>query len=174
MISEKTIAAVLLYGMATTSLHAAVPTVLLSDHHQAMCRVLVGDVMPELALQTPNGDSQDLSPVYGQQATVVVFHPKGGWMTEALLRDLGPDVAESFGTRGVALVTVALKGAEPALGAGIALVDRSGSEFAKVGEGKLPRIYVLDSAGKIVWFDIEYSNSTRRELRQTLESVVSQ
>jgi len=48
------------------------------------------------------------------------------------------------------------------------LLDTSGSALAQVGSVALPRLYVLDPAGQIVWFDIEYSESTRRELSQTL------
>ena len=48
------------------------------------------------------------------------------------------------------------------------LLDTNGKALAQVGSVALPRLYVLDPAGKIVWFDIEYSESTRRELAQTL------
>jgi hypothetical protein len=45
--------------------------------------------------------------------------------------------------------------------------------LADVGSVALPRLYVLDPAGKIVWFDIEYSESTRRELEQTLSVLTA-
>lgn len=48
------------------------------------------------------------------------------------------------------------------------LLDTNGEALAQVGSVALPRLYVLDPAGNIVWFDIEYSESTRRELAQTL------
>ena len=43
-----------------------------------------------------------------------------------------------------------------------------GAALAQIGSVALPRLYVLDPTGNIVWFDIEYSESTRRELAQTL------
>jgi len=36
----------------------------------------------------------------------------------------------------------------------------------------LPWTFVLDANGKIVWFDLEYSLSTRRELQQALLATV--
>jgi hypothetical protein len=36
----------------------------------------------------------------------------------------------------------------------------------------LPRTYLLDSSGKILWFDLEYSRSTRRELNQAIRYVL--
>ena len=51
------------------------------------------------------------------------------------------------------------------------LMDPSGNAMAEVGNTAMPRIYVLDDEGKIVWFDIEYSESTRRELFLTLDAL---
>jgi hypothetical protein len=52
------------------------------------------------------------------------------------------------------------------------LLDPEGKAFAQVGSEKLPRVFVLDGAGKIVWFDLEYSHSTRRELKQAVQKLV--
>ena len=51
------------------------------------------------------------------------------------------------------------------------LVDAKGKAFAQVGSRHLPRTFVLDPSGKIVWFDIEYSLATRRELQQALAAT---
>ncbi|MEM9659649.1 MAG: hypothetical protein AAF961_14915, partial [Planctomycetota bacterium] len=51
------------------------------------------------------------------------------------------------------------------------LVDAEGVAFAKLGAKLLPRIYVLDAQGSVVWFDIEYSEATRRELRQAIAAL---
>ena len=53
------------------------------------------------------------------------------------------------------------------------LLDHDGKAFNQVGMTKLPRVYVLDGSGKIAWFDIEYSQSTRRELKQTLTELTA-
>ena len=48
------------------------------------------------------------------------------------------------------------------------LVDADGKAFAEVGKEKMPRTFVLDADGKIVWFDISYTLATRRELHDSL------
>ena len=48
------------------------------------------------------------------------------------------------------------------------LLDEAGEAFSKVGAERLPWTLVLDPSGKVVWFDLEYSLATRRELQQTL------
>jgi hypothetical protein len=54
------------------------------------------------------------------------------------------------------------------------LIDEDGRDFASVGSEKLPRTYLLDPKGKILWFDIEYSLGTRRELKQALRAVAGE
>ena len=52
------------------------------------------------------------------------------------------------------------------------LLDADGKAFDKVGSKRLPWTIVLDANGKIVWFDLEYSLATRRELQQALLATV--
>ena len=157
----------------TLAISGEIPRVALSEQHRAMCKVGVGDTLPKLMLTTPNGDEQALQPLFGKELTVIVFYQghaeqKLGWMTRTLLRDLGPDVAKRFGKRGVAVIAIrADKAPEPAADY-LSLADPDGKALAELGEGKLPRVYVVDPKGKVLWFDIEYSHATRRELRQTL------
>jgi hypothetical protein len=54
------------------------------------------------------------------------------------------------------------------------LLDADGKVFAEVGSEKLPRVYLVGSQGDILWFDIEYSHATRRELNQSLRAVVGE
>jgi hypothetical protein len=54
------------------------------------------------------------------------------------------------------------------------LLDADGKAFAQVGSEKLPRTYLVDPQGKILWFDIEYSLGTRRELNQALRAVAGE
>jgi len=162
--------------IAATALPSAAeaPPVLLSTQHQAMCRVGVGAAMPELALIT-DGGAKSLADLRGKAATVVAFVGQEHWMNPQLIADLPYDVLEPYGAQGVAvvLVKVADSPAKVPQDSSLTVVtDPTGEQFAKVGSGRVPRVYVLDAAGKIVWFDIEYSRSTRRELKQTLASVV--
>ena len=41
--------------------------------------------------------------------------------------------------------------------------------FSKVAASTLPRVYLLDAAGKIIWFDTQYTQSTRRNLMQAVK-----
>lgn len=44
--------------------------------------------------------------------------------------------------------------------------------FEQVGAKKFPWTLVLDANGKIIYFDLEYSSATRRELKQALLATV--
>ena len=111
-----------------------------------------------------------------------IFDYKKGDRQMALdeLADLGPDVVEKFGSRGVEVIGVAVnqQAAEAQTTALKAeakfqqLVDADGKAFEQVGSQMLPWTLVLDADGKIVWFDLEYSHSTRRELQQALLATV--
>ncbi len=159
---------------------AAIPRVLMSKGNEASCRVKVGDTMPAIALPKIGGGGEtNLADLFGKKATVVVFWKSDRRMALQELSDLGPDVIEPFGQQGVTVVGIAVKESDASAqaelkkaGASLTnLLDADGKAFAQVGSGKLPRTYVLDPAGKILWFDIEYSLATRRELHQTLRAV---
>jgi hypothetical protein len=136
--------------------------------------------MPALRLPDLEGQQRDAAQMYGERLTVVCFWNDNRALARAELADLGPDVVEPFQDRGVAVVGVAV-GMPPATvvervtGDEIAfpvLVDADGEQFAQIGEQKLPRTYLLDESGKILWFDIEYSRSTRRELIGAINSLL--
>jgi hypothetical protein len=50
----------------------------------------------------------------------------------------------------------------------VSLVDADGALFRQFATSLLPRTYVLDKNRTILWFDIEYSQSTQRDLVNTL------
>lgn len=153
------------------------PKVQLSKREQALCKVNVGDAMPGVEL--PNidgGEKAKLSGLFGKKATVVVFWKGDRRMAREQLADLPVDVIEPFGKEGVAVVGIAVNetaanAAEALSKAGAkftTLLDSDGKAFAKVGSERLPRTYLLDAKGNIVWFDIEYSLTTRRELHDAM------
>jgi peroxiredoxin len=159
---------------------AVMPHVLLSKGDEAACKVKVGDAMPAMELPKLGGTSKTkLADLYGKNATVVVFWKGDRRMSQQQLADIKTDIVEPFHNEGVAVVGVAVdesaKDAEAAVkksGATIPnLHDADGKAFAQIGSGRFPRTYVLDPSGKIVWFDIEYSLATRRELHQALEVI---
>ncbi len=156
-----------------------IPPVILSKGHAALCKVKVGDRMPEITLpELSNGEQTELSSLYGDRATVVVFWSGNSRMAREQLGDMGPEVVERFGKSGVSVVGIAV-GPEAAMlkaakGDFPNLLDADGKAFALVGSEKLPRTYLLDPQGKILWFDIEYSLGTRRELQQAQRAVAGQ
>jgi len=161
---------------------ANIPKVQFSKREEKLCLVKVGDTLPAIELPQIGGSgTTKLADLFGKKATVVVFWKSDRRMAGEQLADLGPDVVEPFGKQGVAVVGVAVNesaaSAAEALnkaGAGLTnLLDADGTAFALVGSERLPRTYVLDSSGKIVWFDIEYSLTTRRELHEALRAMTS-
>jgi peroxiredoxin len=151
---------------------AEVPPVLLSSGHAKLCKVKVGDEFPAMNLPAIGGGAAEM--VYGPKATVVVFWTTDRWMSGTAIRDLA---AMSAG--GVSIVGVAVGAQSDAASNMIAesgakftqLLDADGAAFSQVGQGALPRVYVLDPQRHIAWFDIEYSEATRRELLQTLAAL---
>lgn len=159
---------------------ATVPPVELSSEHAELVRLKVGDSLPDVELPQTDGASAKLSSLYGKAATVVVFWKGDRQMALDELADLGPDVVDKFGSRGVEVIGVAVNQpatdaqstAEKAAAKFPQLVDADGKAFEQVGSEMLPWTFVLDADGKIVWFDLEYSLSTRRELQQALLATV--
>lgn len=153
-----------------------IPPVRLSTLHATWCVAKVGDSFPPVELPQLGGPKTRLSTLYGKQATVVLFWRADRWMSRMALQDLVYFVVGEYDSHEVAVVGIAVRqpagAAQRHLNQAKAtfpqLLDTSGSALAQVGSVALPRLYVLDAAGQIVWFDIEYSESTRRELEQTL------
>lgn len=153
-----------------------IPPVLLTAGHRKLCLVNVGDTMPVFNLPLLGGDMTDLSNLYGKQATIVLFWHPDRWMARAALTDFTA-LVKQLDAQQVSMIGIAVGQPAGAVQAKLnqvqatfpQLLDTTSAAFAQVGTVALPRIYVLDTEGKIVWFDIEYSEATRRELRQTLD-----
>ena len=158
----------------------SIPHVLMSKADEAACKVKVGDAMPDIDLpKLGETDKTKLADLFGKKATVVVFWKSDRRMSQQQLADVGADVVKPYGKQGIAVIGVAVdespEDAEATFKKSGAtfpnLYDADGKAFALVGSGRFPRTYVLDSSGKIVWFDIEYSLATRRELHQALRAI---
>jgi peroxiredoxin len=162
----------------TETYSANVPPVLLASDHAKLCKVNVGDAFPALELPKVGGGNAKVADLAGKKATVVLFWAPDRWMAEGALVDLAIEAA-AFGGKGAGFVGIVEGPADEkadalikSAGAGLTqLTDADGAALGQVGETALPRIYVLDAAGKVAWFDIEYSEATRRELRQTLAEL---
>ncbi|WP_145249615.1 redoxin family protein [Aeoliella mucimassa] len=168
-----------------------VPKVLLSDQHQEMVKIGVGDKFPEVTLPpaAAGGESAPMVKQFGQQVTVVGVFSRDGAMAKTMLRDLQFDINKQYnalnpgaGMANVLPVAIATgltqdqatQTASAASFEGTLLLDGDGTATAALGTGRMPRIYVLDSKGSVVWFDIEYSSSTRREMQQAVAALIKQ
>lgn len=169
-----------------TSEVASIPGVKLPDTDAATCLVKVGDVLPEGELTTVDGEKKAIADMLGKGGSVVFFWAAGNSeiaeKTAALaLADLQGDAQAVHGDKGLAVLAVNPKDppekVKEILGSVEVsypvLVDASGSYFAKVATEKLPRVYVLDATGKVVWFDVEFSEVSREALKQTLQVMLS-
>jgi hypothetical protein len=54
------------------------------------------------------------------------------------------------------------------------LLDQDGAFFKKVATETLPRIYLLNAEGKILWFDLEFSLTTRRNLKKGIQVALGE
>jgi peroxiredoxin len=152
------------------------PSVVLSDQHAALCKVKVGDPFPALELPDISGARKTLNELYGSKLTLVVFW--NGKQPTAIeeLSDLTRYFLPRFADKGLAVVAIdsgdeATKAGELSQKAGAAypvLSDADGAALTQVATSKLPRSYLLDPSGKIIWFDLEYSPTTRRDLAQAI------
>jgi peroxiredoxin len=158
----------------------AMPKVSLSDAHAALCKVKVGDAFPSLPPNDLAG--QAAANVMGEKLTVVVFWNGSKPTALEQLGDLGPEIAARFGPRGVKVVAIN-SGDEPQLAAELAkkeaaeytlLGDEGGKLLEQTAPARVPSSYLLDASGRVVWFDIEYSRTTRRDLVQAIRFLLAQ
>ena len=164
---------------------AAIPKVSLTDKLRATCLVKVGDDLPEAELAGLDGNKVALKSLYGDALTVVIFWNAGGTVhsrqsvVEAL-GDMQKDVLEPFAAKELKVVGINVgdkpDDAKKSLNDGGAtfpnLLDPDRGYFKSVATEKLPRVYLLDAAGKILWFDLEYARATRRELLTAIRAVL--
>ncbi len=166
---------------------AAIPKVILSDEHRAACLVDVGDTLPEAELMGLDGNTHALDSLYGQNLTVVCFWNVGSrrsqLISDAALTDLMRDVAEPFAEKGVRVIAVNVDDPVDVVGKGIegaqvrfpCLLDPRGEYFSKLAsDRRMPRTFLLDAGGRILWFDVEYSRPTRRELLHCIQVALGE
>lgn len=156
--------------LTAAALLIAIPAVVLSAEHQAMTRVEVGQAFPTIEGQNPDGQATKVADKLGPKATVVAVPGGAKWMDAMMAGDLKDDFAPKYGEKGVELVTLtAQKPIE-----GLPSISVGKPKLAEtLGEGRGPRVYVLNAAGKVVWFDLEYTLSTHRELHAALDELVA-
>ena len=164
----------------------AIPPVVMTEAEALTCRVKQGDEMPDAPLADLAGGTRTLAELReGKKLTVVCFWQNGDTQrrqdkTEEILQDLQDEFFEAYADKGVQVIGVNVGDPEATVRQRIddtaltfpTLLDPNGSLFAEVTTAGLPRVYLLDSTGKIVWFDIEFSGDTRRILEESIKLML--
>jgi peroxiredoxin len=162
---------------------AKMPEVKMPEKLLETCLVKVGDRMPEAELADLQNKRVSLRSLLGKKLTVVLFWNSDNLYATQALEYAGLEVAEPFGKKGVGVIGIDVKDAPEAARKAVAdagakyvnLLDPEGRYFSKVAtDQKVPRVYLLDASGKILWLDIEYSASTRRDLDRAIKFALGE
>jgi hypothetical protein len=164
----------------------SIPKVYLTEEQRKSSLLGVGDLLPEATLADLSGKTLSIRGQFGKHMTALVFLRAGGLVdsmrSKELLQDLDRDVIAAQGKKGVAVIAVDVRDPPETVKSLVqearvsypVLLDTDGAYFAKVATGVLPRLYALDPEGKVLWFDLEYSTTTRYSLKQTIFSVLGE
>jgi hypothetical protein len=161
--------------------------VALSDKLRATCLVNVGDAMPRAQLLDLQGKTHDFESLPNRKLTVVCFWTIGAsrqaqMRSEEMLRDLAREIAAPFADKGVGVVEINVGDSPENVGKYLSqtganvpcLLDPKGELYAKIAtDRKMPRVFLLDAEGKILWFDVEFSRVARRDFVQNLQAMLS-
>jgi peroxiredoxin len=142
--------------------------------------VKVGDTLPAAELPDVGGKLHKLSDLYGEKLTIIFFWKGRNIYSVAEFEDMEGDVALPYYEKGVRVIAINEGDTAEQVFAQIQKVDAKfanvldpGGDFlAKLATEKMTRTYAIDGEGKILWFDWEYSPSTRRAMKQTIEAVL--
>ena len=157
-----------------------IPEVKLTESLQQTNKVGVGDNLPDAELPDLQGQKRTLAELFGEKLTVVVFWQADDPYSTLELEDLQKQFLDAAAEKGVKVVALNVGDQPEAARDAVApfsptfpiLLDTDGAYFAQVATEHLPRTYLVDPTGKILWFDLEYSSSTRRQLDQAIEAVL--
>lgn len=152
------------------------PKVALSHAHKATCLKFVNDKIDDVTVTDITGSDHKLLEMLSDRLTVLIF-----WKEESIsgleqFRRIPVDVLGTFASHRVKVIAANVGGevasTKKITGDGadkiVSLVDSEAKLFGQVAKSHVPRTYVLDKDGKILWFDLEYSQSTRRSLTNAL------
>jgi peroxiredoxin len=164
---------------------AAIPKVSLSDRYRATCLVSVGDELPAGELLGIDGKMVALKNLYGDSLTVVFLWNVGAttYSQQAiveLLADMQKDILEPYAAKDLKVVGINVGNKPEKVKKSLdksgvkfpILLDLQNEYFKSVAKEKLPRVYLIDATGKILWFDIEYARATRRELLTAIKAIL--
>lgn len=158
------------------------PDVSMTEELAATCLVAVGDRLPPAELPGLDGQVHSLQSLFGRELTLVFFWKADDIYATAELLDLSDDVAGPYADKGVRVIGINVAdtpetASAAAVEAGATfpiLLDPQGQYFAKVASAKIPRTYLLDTTGQILWFDMEYSSYTRETIQRAIDVALAE
>ncbi len=158
------------------------PRIALSEQHARACPIKLWQEFPNVTLTDQAGQQQELHKLRGKFTLIVVWSASEPAAVEEL-GDLEAYAYQPYKNVGLNVIAVhtmagrtkppqeALQKFRPTF---TILHDTKGELWAAVGKESLPRTFLLDGDGKVIWFDIEYSRTTRRQLQQALQAVMQE
>ncbi|MFM7846379.1 MAG: redoxin domain-containing protein, partial [Planctomycetota bacterium] len=148
------------------------PVMAISDYHRATSVLALGDKLPDFELPDLHGDSHTRRSLLTQPLTVIVFWNAAASSSREQFTRLPQEIWDRFGDARVATLAVHVGPAEAEvekLSAASAvefpvLLDVEKTLYSQVAKSRLPRTLLVNQAGEVLWMDLEYSRSMRREL----------
>lgn len=152
------------------------PEVALSDAHKKTCLKLVGDRIDSIQVRDFTGKEHRFQQLLSDKLTVVVFWNQKSLLAIEQFRRIPLEILATFASHRVKVIAVNVGGTAAATRVQtgdaadkiVSLVDTDAKFFRQLATSRIPRTYVLDQEGRILWFDIEYSSNTVRSLSNAL------
>lgn len=162
----------------TTAASAAVkPIVIMSSRHKATCLKVIGDKIGNVEVTDITKSNHKLSELLSDKLTVLIFWQEQSLPAMEQFRRIPVEILGSYAKHRVKVITANVGGGleqtrkitGDAADKIVSLVDSDSKLFQQFAKSHIPRTYLLDKDGKILWFDMEYSKSTRRELNAAID-----
>jgi thiol-disulfide isomerase/thioredoxin len=164
---------------------AQVPPVIMSQQHRDQIEIFQKDAVPAELLDGEllglDGKSHTLRSQLGDKLTIVLFWSSDHAYAVEELQFLATNFVEKFGDRGVKIVTINQRDTEKqardtAGGAGasslVTLLDGQ-KTLGKLANGNVPRTYLLDAEGRVLWLDTVFDRTTQRDLYGAIDFVLN-
>lgn len=158
------------------------PKVILSAGHRATCVKFVGDSIGDPTVRDINNTQHKLKKLLSNKFTVLIFWNDNSRAGVEQFRRIPVDILGTYAKQRVKVIA-ANTGGDLATTKRLtgnaakmidSLVDGDQELFGQFANSRVPRTYLLDKDGKILWFDIEYSQGMQRELENALDYYLNQ
>jgi len=156
---------------------ATEPEIHLSDQHEKATLLHVGDTLPDVVVTTIGGEERRLKDLLGQRLTALMFWNEDNPYAAEQFRRMQREILAPYAEYGVRVVAVhvgplpenfrrVLGNPPPSVSI---LVDPEQALFRQLATARLPRTWLLDSDGRVVWLDLEYSRATARNVDNAIQ-----